>query len=385
MNLTTFDNDLVGWKDFSVRLHEYIDVEHHFVKGSFVIALTAPFGSGKSTFINMWKDHLEKSDADSVPHLSVLNAWEADYCGAPLFALIHALLKAFPENSNLANQVRNAASDIGWFSSALLNQFVSHLTGLDPFAAGELAETKKENREKETFKRYDEFTEFEGRLEAMKKLKYCLASLINSDERQTVIIVDELDRCRPDYAINYLETINHIFDIQGLVFILAVDKEQLKSSAKVAFGSGLNFEEYFRKFANSQVALPPAKDESYSNITQKYIDEYFSVEMNNRYTMKLENINNKDICSLLTSFQLTLRQSQEVFRLISHLVSSKIKIERKLRGGYIPAVMLMAVLKVNDLPLFHELKSNSCSAKDIYDNFSKRMEKDDAIFWSMLC
>ena len=70
----------------------------------------------------------------------------------------------------------------------------------------------------------------------MGTLKNAVREIVSSSSPRAFFIVDELDRCRPDYAITYLETIKHIFDIKGAVFILAADRQQLENSAKTAFG-----------------------------------------------------------------------------------------------------------------------------------------------------
>lgn len=63
-----------------------------------------------------------------------------------------------------------------------------------------------------------------------------------------VVIIDELDRCRPDYAIRVLEEIKHFFDVPGLVFILAVHRGQLIESIKAIYGSSFESEKYLRRF-----------------------------------------------------------------------------------------------------------------------------------------
>jgi len=62
----------------------------------------------------------------------------------------------------------------------------------------------------------------------MDSLKEAIQKFIDKNQIMILFLVDELDRCRPDYAISYLETIKHIFDIQGTVFILAADKRHLE-------------------------------------------------------------------------------------------------------------------------------------------------------------
>ena len=76
MEPSTFDDDLLNLSDFAKRLEKFIEVEHHFVQGSLVLALNSKFGSGKTTFLEMWKSDLKKGgDEDNGPLVISLNAW----------------------------------------------------------------------------------------------------------------------------------------------------------------------------------------------------------------------------------------------------------------------------------------------------------------------
>ncbi len=135
------------------------------------------------------------------------------------------------------------------------------ITGLDPVSAAALAEEKKQGRKP---KIPDFVTLYEERTKALRKLKDTLKEVFGGDVPKAIVFVDELDRCRPDYAINYLETIKHVFDVHGLVLVLAVDYHQLENSAKALFGARLKFADYFRKFVQRTITLPEP-DDSNSN------------------------------------------------------------------------------------------------------------------------
>ena len=102
----------------------------------------------------------------------------------------------------------------------------------------------------------DTFSIYQGRKEAMSKLRAAIKKFVEESKRRVLFLVDELDRCRPDYTISYLETIKHIFDVQGAVFVLAADRQQLENSAKTAFGPNLDFEEYYRKICSQRDYTP---------------------------------------------------------------------------------------------------------------------------------
>ena len=99
---------------------------------------------------------------------------------------------------------------------------------------------------------YTEYKQFKTELDNLKDFLRNWAKKLNTP---VVVIIDELDRCRPDYAIKTLEILKHFFDISGFVFVLAIDEEQLKSSVETLFGTK-NFDGYKRKFINNSFILP---------------------------------------------------------------------------------------------------------------------------------
>ena len=62
MEITTFKDDLLELESFAERLERFIATEHDYVEGGLVLALTSKFGSGKTTFLRMWKSSLEDAN-----------------------------------------------------------------------------------------------------------------------------------------------------------------------------------------------------------------------------------------------------------------------------------------------------------------------------------
>lgn len=71
-----------------------------------------------------------------------------------------------------------------------------------------------------------------------------------------VVLVDEIDRCRPDFAVNYLECIKHFFNVPNVVFIVATDREQLGHSLRTLYGASMDVDGYLRRFVNLEFNLP---------------------------------------------------------------------------------------------------------------------------------
>lgn len=239
MTITTFEDDLLGLSSFADGLEAFIRGESRFVAGGLVLGLNGRFGQGKSSFFRMWKQRMDAmNDSKVFQHVILLNAWESDYYGDPLFAIVSALIDAFTDEPGKSAAISSAVKDFGWFATAIANQVVTAATGIDAVQAGAFVASKQAGRE-QRLETLDAFSVFQARKQAMGRLKQAIAAALNEEKGQVLILVDELDRCRPDYAIQYLETIKHIFDIPCLVFLLGVDRAQLENSTANPPAGGL--------------------------------------------------------------------------------------------------------------------------------------------------
>ena len=211
MIVSTFEEDLLGLKEFANRLDKFIATEQKFVEGSLVIALSAKFGFGKTTFLQMWSSSLKNAEEkEDRPFIISLNAWESDYYGDPLFAIISELVDCIQKEEGkesvkeLKEAAKNLSKDLGWFTTAIAGQISKRkMSGIDPLAAGKFTLEKKEKRDHELKVLPDTFSIYKDRKEAMHKLQLALQDFVESSKRKILFMVDELDRCRPDYAINY--------------------------------------------------------------------------------------------------------------------------------------------------------------------------------------
>ena len=77
-----------------------------------------------------------------------------------------------------------------------------------------------------------------------------------SENRPLIVVIDELDRCRPSYAVELLEVAKHLFAVNHIVFVLAVNRAELTHSIKALYGSGFDAEGYMRRFFDVDFRLP---------------------------------------------------------------------------------------------------------------------------------
>jgi hypothetical protein len=256
---------------------------------------------------------------------------------------------------------------------------VSSLTGIDPIAAAEFAQEKKEGRQSN---RPDFVNLYEERTKSLRNLKQTLRDIFGGDDPKVFVFVDELDRCRPDFAISYLETIKHIFDIHGLVFILAVDSSQLASSAKVLFGEKLNIEEYFRKFLHRQFSLPEADEGATLQLARSYVVNYFEREGKRLSIFPVDDEHSiARIVEFMTTLKLTLRQSQEVFRILGHVFVGNEENRGNVYWAYGSGVILMASLKVGNTQMFNGLGTSQINHLDVGKYLKSKLTDRSAAWW----
>jgi len=200
------------------------------VKPPFVLAIDAKYGDGKTTFIQMWMVHLKAKGFRCL----YFNAWEADFTSDPLIAFIGEMDAAISrmlgdsDSSTATRKVWKEVKEKGAYLAKRAIPVVAKIAtagilDLDNFTEQSLADLSADIA-KEQIEKYD------ATKNAIKDFKTRLGELIKSlNPSQTspalplVFFVDELDRCRPPYAIELLERIKHFFGIEEIVFVLAVE------------------------------------------------------------------------------------------------------------------------------------------------------------------
>ncbi|MCF5765279.1 KAP family NTPase [Aeromonas veronii] len=246
---------------------------------NYVLNLNAEWGAGKTWFIKRWYMEL-KAHYPTV----YIDAWQQDFSDDPLLTVISSIIEQLKEeagsrqlspylSTKLASLFKVTAPIVtkALFKKASginIDEVKDVITADD---AGKLVESLFQDTRKKT--------------EAVQLLKHeikqWIEAIIGKKKKQApaFILIDELDRCRPSYAVEMLETIKHIFDIQGVVFVLATDTEQLQHSIKVIYGEGFHASAYLRRFFRRQFALKEISKasfiESYMTIDDALFEQLF--------------------------------------------------------------------------------------------------------------
>ena len=384
-SISFLEDDAFSSEAFARRLLLFIQTEADFVEGSLVMNLEAPFGSGKTHFLRMWNTFLSEGYASApseYPLPVVLNAWEDDYCGDALIAVVSGLLKSMKsfgkDEAKRASPIQAAAKDVANFSIGLANSFVASLTGLNSVEAGKHAEEKKEQRKEKAGHAWELFMQ---RRDALSALKNAIKAAFSDKRAGVVIMVDELDRCRPDYAIQYLETVKHIFDVPGFCFVLATDIKHLESSARSLFGADLDFPEYIRKFVHRTASLPKITSEGMAELIHRYSQKLFqSAEEGS--SSQINQFLKDCICEWVFGLNLNPRQAHEAFRMVRHWMSSEGEGRNtSTTRAPLEGAILMSCLQVKHPQIFEGIGTGSGAIEDIWALVTKSFAPEDAEKW----
>ena len=245
-----FRNDLLGRKESAEVLTQLVDG----IEGPCVMAIDAPWGAGKTTFLKMWSQHLRNKGFPIVE----FNAWETDHAEDPFVALAAELkegLKAFGDGSltEKINATTDAAKQVALRTiPGIIRIATAGVLDVQPLIkeAGTLLASYAEKR----LERYKDDQESINRFR--NKLQEMANTLAQSKKHPLMVFIDELDRCRPSYAVALIEVAKHLFEADHVVFVLAVNRTQLTHSISVLYGSDFDATGYLRRFFDIDFRLP---------------------------------------------------------------------------------------------------------------------------------
>jgi len=251
---TGLQGDLLGRAELGSRLSEILEN----VEDSLVIALDGQWGTGKTHFLKRWVG-AHQTENQGIAQTIYFDAFENDYIADPLVALVSSVATRLPTASeSKINHVKKIAMKLARPAARV---GLALITGGATTLLNEVGDAGVEALGDETKNAFDAFWSKEaGRQAAMAEFRSAIQQLTLAEEvevaRPLVIVIDELDRCRPDFALDVLEVIKHFFSVPHVHFILGVNLDALSSSVRVRYGSGIDAVAYLQKFISFSVSLP---------------------------------------------------------------------------------------------------------------------------------
>ena len=264
------------------------------------VAIDGSWGSGKTFFVNQvkifldanngfygaidsaekvailteWKRFYGNCEPEYQPHVSVYyDAWENDNDEDPVLSLIYTILKNVNDGFSISNNagfINIAANILEFFKgknwSALIDGFRSN----DP-----LDQLKKEKAIEAEISRF-------------------LDALLEERGNRLVVFIDELDRCKPSYAVRLLERIKHYFSNDRITFVFSINTNELQHTIKRYYGAEFDACRYLDRFFDLRISLPPVNlDVFYRSIdfnNHKYIYDNMCHAVICRYNFSLREV-----------------------------------------------------------------------------------------------
>lgn len=252
------------------------------VEDPLVIAIDGQWGSGKTTFLKMWAGSLRGEGYPVV----YFDAFAHDYIGDAYIALAGetiSLLKSQKRSSTATGKrfvnkalgvgrvLLRSSLKVGVKTATMGVLTAADLEEVADAASGELADRTDEyigeiiTKQKEQKQTIDSFKD------ALSEIPSALAANGEGGFKPLIFIIDELDRCRPDFALELLERMKHIFSVPNVHFVLGVHMGQLENSVAAAYGSRIDAALYLQKFVHLAIPLVEGKSYVSNRATTKYV------------------------------------------------------------------------------------------------------------------
>lgn len=239
----SLENDTLGRNG---KLNKLIELLNG-IKGNKIISLDGKWGCGKTFFLKQL-EYINKNDVTLKGGLSdtniqgfkekycvyYYNAWENDMHNSPLLSLIYSLINVFPEEKD---QTASDKIEIPFDVIECLKTISYNFINLDKV------------------KSYKDLTD---EIHTSEEKKNALNNIINQilpDDKRLIFIVDELDRCKPDYAVNMIEVIKHFYLNERIIFLLGTNNLQLSHTISNYYGSNFDGCGYLNKIYNLVIEL----------------------------------------------------------------------------------------------------------------------------------
>ena len=268
------------------------------LKENIVLAIDGAWGSGKTVFVKQLLI-LSDSTIQDYGHNTLdenainllrekqktfyFNAWEYDYLGDALSAMLLKLIADDDESLNAAS-IKKAVSMIN-ISAGLKNLTHDFIDIDNKTRKADLVKAVKDQ-----VNRHDAVNEF------IDKLK--------GDSERLIFVIDELDRCRPSFAVELLEVVKHYFMRDDVTFIITTNINQLSHTIKKYYGSDFDGYAYLNKFFDFMFGLRKVNIGEYARSVLNWADDSMIVNRVARDAIEYYGLEMREINSYYSSLQL---------------------------------------------------------------------------------
>jgi hypothetical protein len=368
-----FEHALFGREAFAKPLTNLL----RNVSENLVVFVNAPWGAGKTTFSEMWRADLRQQKLDVI----YFDAYAADYFDDPFVSFSGEILelvdKRLAEGKGLIErrEFKETAIEVGKRLAGLAVKIGLRAATMGAVESPHLTELKEIGSEIATGvseigadvieKKIENYAKEKDALKSFKESLAKLAAKVREEQGfPLTIIVDELDRCRPDFALGLLERMKHLFDVEGVAFVLLVNRDQIESYIRAVYGHRVDARAYLLKFGTIFIDLPNQQDEASFVYVKGNRDYCTSLLHHYGFSKQVHDGYYLVTCTGIFAghFNLTLREIEKVFAIMTiyygSLAANQFTTEL--------LVALLSVLKVKQPSIYNSLVKGNISAAEFY-------------------
>lgn len=383
-----FKNDALERKSFGEALLNLVMRSND----ELVISLDGKWGEGKTTFAKMWQGLLSEAGVPSI----YVDAFQNDYVDDAFISIASAItsyVETHSADGNKGTDFKEKAKNIGvqllsWsakvgIKAATLGVVkeadIDALTNIkSDVAAG--ASCVVADFIKERLGSHSKDVELVRSFRA--ELSEIPSKLKGNESNRLVIIIDELDRCKPSFAVEVIEKIKHLFSVPNVVFVLVMHKEQLEEAIKCVYGSNIDAHTYLQKFINIETSIPKRTGDRYSNDVSVYTKRLLKLH---ELVTWGDDVNIIDCLDPLAQhFNLSLRQLEKVFTNLAIVYGTSTKNQLRL----VPIITFICAVKVIKPSVFGRLSTKNISFSDLcketgLSELDENIEHQRKLYWVM--
>ncbi len=353
---TNDDIDVLGREEFVNQILQVIEY-YSEKKQSISFSIQGDWGIGKSWLIKkLYNELYDFQDFDNCGSnycIFTYNAWDFDYYDEPLISLFISIYKQLNNENDLFIKNEKTREKVKALFETLKDCFLEELKPI-PLIENIINFTQEYDETIENL--HDKIRKYDYHFDINQIMEATIKGLAKiAEQKQLVIIVDELDRCLPEYTIKVLERMHHISkNVQNLQIIYSIDKKQIEETVRKIYGQKVNASDYLKKFMSFSFNL------DFGKINENFLIKYKNIFTNFDFVFTDNFDKEKAFISIL--HEINMREREIVVQKIELINSVLNKNNEDLDISILYVELFLAYCLIKEIDI--------CNSRVHYDNDS---------------